>query len=61
MLLDSDHIPLPSRSLQSPRWMGSLKILACQAPNKYSTTYTSGRMAQLPSPAELNVELAPSP
>jgi hypothetical protein len=35
VLLDTEHSPLPSRSLLSPRWMGPFKVLACQAPNTY--------------------------
>ena len=35
MLLDTEHTPLPSRSLLSPRWMGPFKVLARTAPNTY--------------------------
>ena len=35
VLLDTEHTPLPSRSLLSPRWMGHFKVLARQAPNTY--------------------------
>jgi uncharacterized protein (DUF2249 family) len=35
VLLDTEHSPLPLRSLLSPRWMGPFKVLACQAPNTY--------------------------
>ena len=35
VLLDTDHAPLPSRLLLSPRWMGPFKVLACLAPNTY--------------------------
>ena len=35
VLLDTEHAPLPSRSLLSPRWMGPFKVLACAAPNTY--------------------------
>ena len=35
VLLDTEHTPLPSRSLLSPRWMGPFKVLACPAPNTY--------------------------
>jgi hypothetical protein len=35
VLLDTEHTPLPSRSLLSPRWMGPFKILASPAPNTY--------------------------
>ena len=35
VLLDTEHSPLPSRSLLSPRWMGPFKVLACPAPNTY--------------------------
>ena len=35
VLLDTEHAPLPSRSLLSPRWMGPFKVLACPAPNTY--------------------------
>ncbi len=31
VLLDTEHTPLPSRSLLSPRWMGPFKVLACPA------------------------------
>ena len=33
VLLDTEHTPLPSRSLLSPRWMGPFTVLACTAPN----------------------------
>jgi hypothetical protein len=32
VLLDTEHTPLPSRSLLSPRWMGLSKVLASPAP-----------------------------
>jgi hypothetical protein len=35
LLLDTEHTPLPSRSLLSPRWMGPFKVLARTAPNTY--------------------------
>ena len=35
VLLDTEHTPLPSRSLLSPRWMGPCKVLARTAPNTY--------------------------
>ncbi len=35
VLLDTEHTPLPSRSLLSPRWMGPFTVLACTAPNTY--------------------------
>jgi hypothetical protein len=35
VLLDTEHTPLQSRSLLSPRWMGPFKVLACQARNTY--------------------------
>jgi hypothetical protein len=35
VLLDTEHTPLPSRSLLSPRWMGPFKVIACPAPNTY--------------------------
>jgi hypothetical protein len=35
VLLDTEHAPLPPRSLLSPRWMGPFKVLACPAPNTY--------------------------
>jgi hypothetical protein len=35
VLPDTEHTPLPSRSLLSPRWMGPFKVLACPAPNTY--------------------------
>jgi hypothetical protein len=35
VLLDTEHTPLPSRSLLSSRWMGPFKVLACTAPNTY--------------------------
>ena len=35
VLLDTEHTPLPSRSLLSPRWMGPFKIVASTAPNTY--------------------------
>ena len=35
VLLDTEHTPLPSRSLLSPRWMGPFKVLAIPAPNTY--------------------------
>ena len=35
VLLDTEHTPLPSRSLLSPRWMGPFKVLARPAPNTY--------------------------
>ena len=35
VLLDTEHTPLPSRSLLSPRWMGPFKVLARSAPNTY--------------------------
>jgi hypothetical protein len=38
VLLDTEcteHTPLPSRSLLSPRWMAPLMVLACPAPNTY--------------------------
>ena len=35
VLLDTEHTPLPSRSLLSPRWMGPSKVLARPAPNTY--------------------------
>ena len=35
VLLDTEHTPLPSRSLLSPRWMGPFKVLARTAPNTY--------------------------
>ncbi len=35
VLLDTEHTPLPSRSLLSPRWMGLFKVLASTAPNTY--------------------------
>ena len=35
VLLDTDHTPLPSRSLLSPRWMGPFRVLARTAPNTY--------------------------
>ena len=35
VLLDTEHTPLPSRSLLSPRWMGPFKVLALTAPNTY--------------------------
>jgi hypothetical protein len=34
-LLDTTHIPLPSRDKLSARWMGPLKIIAKTAPNTY--------------------------
>ena len=34
-LLDTEHRPLPSRSLFSPRWIGPFKVLARTAPNIY--------------------------
>ena len=33
VLLDTEHTPLPSRSLLSPRWMGPFRVLARTAPN----------------------------
>ncbi len=33
MLLNTEHTPLPSLSLLSPRWMGPFTVLACPAPN----------------------------
>ncbi len=36
VLLDTEHTPLPSLSLLSPRWMGPFTVLACTAPNTYS-------------------------
>ena len=41
VLLDTEHSPLPSRSLLSPRWMGPFKVLACPAPNTYRLDLTS--------------------
>ena len=35
VLLDTEHTPLPSRSLLSPRWMGPFQVLAIPAPNTY--------------------------
>jgi hypothetical protein len=35
VLLGTEHAPLSSRSLFSPRWMGPFKVLACPAPNTY--------------------------
>ncbi len=35
VLFDTEHTPLPSRSLLSPLWMGSFKVLARTAPNTY--------------------------
>ena len=35
VLLDTEHTPLPSRSLLSPRWMGPFTVLAQTAPNSY--------------------------
>ena len=35
VLLDTEHTPLPSRSLLSPRWMGPFRVLARTAPNTY--------------------------
>jgi hypothetical protein len=35
VLLDTEHTPLPSRSLLSPRWMGPFTVLAFTAPNTY--------------------------
>jgi hypothetical protein len=35
VLLDTEHTPLPSRSLLSPRWMGPFTVLAQTAPNTY--------------------------
>jgi hypothetical protein len=35
VLLDTEHTPLPSRSLLSPRWMGPFTVLACTATNTY--------------------------
>ena len=35
MLLDTEHTPLPSRSLLSPRWMGPFRALERTAPNMY--------------------------
>ena len=35
MLLDTEHTPLLSRPLLSPRWMGLFKVLASTAPNSY--------------------------
>ena len=32
---DSEHTPLPSRSLLPPRWMEPFTVLACTAPNTY--------------------------
>ena len=33
VLLDTEHTPLPSRSLLCPRWMGPFRVLARTAPN----------------------------
>ena len=35
VLLDTEHTPLSSRSLLSPRWMGPFRVLARTAPNTY--------------------------
>ena len=35
VLLDTEHTPLPSRSLLSPSWMGPFKVLARTTPNAY--------------------------
>ena len=35
VLLDTEHTPLPSRSLLFQRWMGPYKVLASTAPNTY--------------------------
>ena len=35
VLLDTEHTPLPSRSLLSSRWMGPFRVLARTAPNTY--------------------------
>ena len=42
VLLDTEHTPLPSRSLLSPRWMGPFKVLACPAPNTYRLDIPAG-------------------
>ena len=36
VMLDTEHTPLPSRSLLSPRWMDPFKVLARTAPNTFS-------------------------
>jgi hypothetical protein len=56
--LDTEHVPLPSRSLLSPRWMverplhHSLKVLACPTLNTYPgrLDVAAGDVARLPSP-----------
>ena len=35
VLLDTEHKPLPSRSLLSPRWMCPFRVLARTAPSTY--------------------------
>jgi hypothetical protein len=35
VLLDTEHTPLPSRSLLIPRWMGPFTVLAQTAPNTF--------------------------
>ena len=35
VLLDTEHTPLPSRSLLSPRWMSPFRVLARTAPNTH--------------------------
>ena len=48
VLLDTEHTPLPSRSLLSPRWMGPFKILANPAPNTYRLDIPATRRTSVP-------------
>ena len=52
VLLDTEHTPLPSLSLLSPRWRGHFKVFARTAPN----TYCLDVPATWRTCAEFNVE-----
>ena len=51
VLLDTEHTPLPSRSLHSPLWMGQFTILTQTAPNTYRLDLPPWRVVP-----EFNVE-----
>ena len=53
VLLDTEHTPLPSRSLLSPHWIGPFKVFARTAPN----TYRLDAPATWRTCTEFNIEL----
>ena len=62
MLLDTEHTPLPSRSLLSPRWMCPFRVLARTAPKAYRLDIpATSRPRGASSPSSTSSACAPPP